>query len=77
MAQVAYMWCKGSKFAELCQMTDIFEGSVVRCLRRIDELLQQLVQAATTIGTDSLVKKFSEASTRIKRDVVFAASLYL
>eukprot|EP01027_Heterolobosea_sp_BB2_P015582 GEZU01022297.1.p1 GENE.GEZU01022297.1~~GEZU01022297.1.p1 ORF type:complete len:800 (-),score=347.82 GEZU01022297.1:147-2546(-) len=77
MMEVTYAWAKGSKFAEICKMTDIFEGSIIRAMRRLEELLRQLCVAAKSIGDDSLEKKFLEGISSIKRDIVFAASLYL
>ena len=41
---------QGSTFAAICEMTDVFEGSIVRFMRRLDELLNQLIKAAT-VGT--------------------------
>ena len=38
---------QGSTFATICEMTDVFEGSIVRFMRRLDELLNQLIKAAT------------------------------
>ena len=58
-------------------MTDIFEGSVIRCMRRLEELLRQLSSAAKAIGNSELENKFSDGIAKIKRDIVFAASLYL
>jgi ATP-dependent RNA helicase DOB1 len=46
-------------------------------MRRLEELLRQLCAAAKTIGNSELENKFSQAITLIKRDIVFAASLYL
>ena len=46
-------------------------------MRRLDELLRELVDAAKSIGNTELEEKFSEGSKRIKRDIVFASSLYL
>ena len=46
-------------------------------MRRLEELLRQMILAAKAIGNNELEKKFGEASTAIKRDIVFAASLYL
>ena len=59
-----------------CMMV-VFLGSVIRCMRRLEELLRQLCAAAKAIGNSELELKFSEAIARIKRDIVFAASLYL
>lgn len=58
-------------------MTDIFEGSVIRCMRRLEELLRQLQSAAKAIGNTELENKFAEGIVKIKRDIVFAVSLYL
>lgn len=77
MMDVTLAWCKGSSFQQLCQMTDIFEGSIIRSMRRLEELLRQMCQAAKTIGNTDLENKFSEGIRLLKRDIVFAASLYL
>ncbi|KAK8784902.1 hypothetical protein V5799_008735 [Amblyomma americanum] len=77
LMDAVYAWSKGSSFAQVCRMTDVFEGSIIRCMRRLEELLRQIVQAAKCIGNSELENKFSEAVKLIKRDIVFAASLYL
>jgi len=77
MMDVVHEWCNGCSFMQLCKMTDIFEGSIIRCMRRLEELLRQMVQAAKNIGNSELENKFAQAITLIKRDIVFAASLYL
>lgn len=45
-------------------------------MRRLEELLRQMIQAAKAIGID-LENKFAEGVKLLKRDIVFAASLYL
>ncbi|XP_012278049.1 superkiller viralicidic activity 2-like 2 [Orussus abietinus] len=77
LMDVLYAWCKGASFLQINKMTDIFEGSIIRCMRRLEEVLRQLCQAAKNIGNTDLENKFSEAIKLIKRDIVFAASLYL
>uniref|UniRef100_A0A1B6MD42 Helicase ATP-binding domain-containing protein n=1 Tax=Graphocephala atropunctata TaxID=36148 RepID=A0A1B6MD42_9HEMI len=77
LMDVCYSWCNGASFLEICKMTDIFEGSIIRCMRRLEEMLRQLVQASKNIGNTDLENKFSEAIKLMKRDIVFAASLYL
>jgi len=77
MMDGVFAWCKGAKFADICRMTNIFEGSIIRCMRRMEELLRQLTAAAKAIGNSELESKLSEAITSIKRDIVFATSLYL
>ncbi|OXB55703.1 hypothetical protein ASZ78_000740 [Callipepla squamata] len=77
LMDVVYTWANGASFAHICKMTDVFEGSIIRCMRRLEELLRQMCQAAKAIGNTELENKFAEGITKIKRDIVFAASLYL
>uniref|UniRef100_A0A3Q3II83 Superkiller viralicidic activity 2-like 2 n=1 Tax=Monopterus albus TaxID=43700 RepID=A0A3Q3II83_MONAL len=77
LMDVVYAWANGATFAQICKMTDVFEGSIIRCMRRLEEVLRQMCSAAKAIGNTELENKFSEAITKIKRDIVFAASLYL
>lgn len=48
----------------------------MRCIQRLDEVLKDVRNAARIIGDPTLYQKMEEASTAIKRDIVFAASLY-
>lgn len=74
---IVFAWCNGATFSDLCKMTEIFEGSIIRCMRRLEELLRQMVQASKTIGNTDLEDKFNTAIKLIKRDIIFASSLYL
>jgi ATP-dependent RNA helicase DOB1 len=58
-------------------MTDVYEGSLIRLFRRLEELLRQMAQAGKVMGSDELSAKFEESLTKIKRDIVAAQSLYL
>ncbi|XP_056146246.1 exosome RNA helicase MTR4 [Lampris incognitus] len=77
LMDVVYTWANGASFSQICKMTDVFEGSIIRCMRRLEELLRQMSSAAKAIGNTELETKFTEGITKIKRDIVFAASLYL
>merc|ERR1711976_392703 len=77
MMDIVYEWCKGATFMQLCKMTDIFEGSIIRSMRRLEELLRQMAQASKNMGNAELETKFSESIKLLKRDIVFATSLYL
>jgi superfamily II RNA helicase len=38
--ELTYKWCSGAKFKEICDLADdIYEGTIIRALRRLDELL--------------------------------------
>lgn len=77
MMEVLYRWAGGAKFVDICKMTDEYEGSVIRLIRREEELLRQLSSASYAIGNMELRDKFDSVSAAIKRDVVFCPSLYL
>uniref|UniRef100_A0A1X7UR54 Exosome RNA helicase MTR4 n=1 Tax=Amphimedon queenslandica TaxID=400682 RepID=A0A1X7UR54_AMPQE len=77
LMDVLHAWSTGAAFSQICKMTDVFEGSIIRCIRRLEEILRQMCQAAKTIGNTELENKFAQGIMRIKRDIVFAASLYL
>ncbi|XP_015236934.1 PREDICTED: superkiller viralicidic activity 2-like 2 [Cyprinodon variegatus] len=77
LMDVVFAWANGATFAQICKMTDVFEGSIIRCMRRLEEVLRQMCSAAKAIGNTELENKFAEGITKIKRDIVFAASLYL
>lgn len=74
---VVYAWSKGSSFATICGMTDVFEGSLVRAFRRLDELMQQLARAAKVVGDEDLAAAIEASNLTIRRDIIFAASLYI
>lgn len=76
--QVVYDWCGGASFDDICANTTLFEGSIIRCFRRLEELLRQLVAATKSIGNEELEKQFTEGAALLKRSgVAFAASLYI
>ncbi|KAJ0673854.1 putative RNA helicase [Helianthus annuus] len=77
LMDVIYCWSKGSSFSEVIQMTDIFEGSIIRLARRLDEFLNQLRDAAHAVGEAGLEEKFGAASESLRRGIMFANSLYL
>lgn len=76
LTEVVYEWARGMPFAEITQLTDVQEGVIVRTIQRLDETLRDVKDAARVIGDAMLYQKMDEASTIIKRDIVFAASLY-
>jgi len=63
----------------LPQLTDQFEGSLIRVFRRLGELLRQMHQASKVIGNTELQEKFGKASEMLERpnSVIFCSSLYL
>ncbi|XP_062604203.1 superkiller complex protein 2-like [Saccostrea cucullata] len=76
LMEVVFEWARGLPFAEITGLTDVQEGIIVRCIQRLHETLRDVRNAARIIGDPVLYRKMEEASNMIKRDIVFAASLY-
>jgi len=77
LTAVVYEWARGTAFKDITQMTNVYEGSIVRTITRLDELCRDFRNAARVVGNPSLYRKMEAASVCIKRDIVFAASLYI
>ncbi|KAI8093373.1 NUC185 domain-containing protein [Halteromyces radiatus] len=76
LVEVVYEWARGLPFKHITDLTDVLEGSIVRCISRLDETCREVMGAARMVGDTSLYKKMEQAEEDIKRDIVFAASLY-
>ena len=78
LVDVVVEWCKGAKFAEVVELSETitYEGSIIRALHRLEELLRQIVDAAKVVGNEDLEARCQAARKLLIRDVVFAASLY-
>lgn len=60
LMDVVCAWAEGVSFSRLCELTSAFEGSVIRCIRRLEELLCQMHNAAKVAGNSELENKFLE-----------------
>merc|ERR1711865_498976 len=77
LMDVILAWLEGKRFYEIMNQCNLYEGSVVRVIRRLEELGRELATAAKTIGNQELEQKLNEGRGRLKRGIIFAASLYL
>ena len=101
LVHAVYEWALGIPFRNICDLTLVQEGSIVRCITRLDELCRevriflmftvgytnfclnfvpiniQVRNCARVVGNPSLYRKAELASVAIKRDIVFASSLYI
>ena len=76
LVEVVYEWARAETFAKIMELTDVQEGIIVRCIQQLNDTLRDVKTAAMRIGETVLKEKMEEASTKIKRDIVFTASLY-
>mmetsp|Transcript_25409 Transcript_25409/g.101262 ORF Transcript_25409/g.101262 Transcript_25409/m.101262 type:complete len:1067 (+) Transcript_25409:420-3620(+) len=77
LMELVYEWARGAAFATVIKLSDAYEGTVIRVIRRLDELIRQLASASAAIGNGEMKAQFELTSTQVRRDLVFAASLYL
>jgi antiviral helicase SKI2 len=77
LVHVVYEWALGVSFCDICELTQAQEGDIVRCITRLDELCREVRNCARVVGNPTLYRKMEAASVAIKRDIVFASSLYV
>ena len=76
-ASLIYHWAEGFEFYQICELTYIDEGVIVRAIRSMDNICKGVITFAELVGNASLVEKMNQCRDLIKRDIIFAASLYL
>ncbi|XP_078490119.1 superkiller complex protein 2-like [Ciona intestinalis] len=76
LVEVVYEWAQGTSFKDITNLTLVQEGMVVRTIQRLYETCRDVRNAARVIGDPTLFEKMKTCSELIKRDIVFAASLY-
>ena len=73
-----YKWINGISFADLIkEFNTLYEGSIIRVIRRIEEFSKSFVLSAQNIGDNNLKNKLEQMESKIKRGLPFTASLYL
>jgi antiviral helicase SKI2 len=77
LSEVVYRWAMMDSFSEVCQLTDVPEGTIVRTITRLNETCRDVKNVARIIGDASLSQKMEDAMALIRRDIVFSASLYI
>lgn len=77
LMEAVYEWGRGLSFKNIMDLTDVAEGTIVRVISRLDEVCREVMAAARIIGDATLYDKMALAQEKIKRDIVFCASLYL
>ena len=73
-----YKWIKGFSFSELIkEYYTLYEGSLIRVIRRVEEFSKNFQTSAQNIGDYNLQNKLEQMENKIKRGLPFTASLYL
>ena len=67
LMEVVFAWAEQQPFVDICQLTNVLEGSIVRAITRLEETCKDVRSAARLIGDAQLYDKMTQASTLIKR----------
>lgn len=62
-------------FSHITELTDVQEGTIVRAITRLDETCREVRDAARIVGNADLFTKMEQCQLKIRRDIVFCASL--
>lgn len=57
LLHVVYEWASGTSFAEICQMTEVMEGAIVRTIMRLEETCREFRDAARIMGNTQLLEQ--------------------
>ena len=84
LAAATLAWAGGSTFFQAWQLAareppggaSVFEGTFVRALRSLDELILHLTEAARTLGDTALSARLEACSAAVHRGLPFLNSLY-
>ncbi|CAJ0839373.1 913_t:CDS:10, partial [Entrophospora sp. SA101] len=66
LVEVVYEWARGMPFKDIMGLTDVMEGSIVRCITRLDETCSEIKSAAQLMGNIELCTKMDKARSLIK-----------
>eukprot|EP01083_Nonionella_stella_P179748 639098_1 len=72
-----FQWVNGADFVVVNKLTPMFEGALIRLIKRLRDIVNQLVDAAKAIGNEQLAKTFGDCIDKLQHGIVFAASLYV
>lgn len=57
--------------------TELYEGSVIRSIKRLYELLKMIIECSDLLGNKELKQSLEEGGSKLFRGIVFTTSLYL
>ena len=70
-------WAGGASFKDITENSMIYEGTLIRCARRLMELMNQVIYAAQKVGEKDMEEQVTAALKSMQRGIMFCGSLYL
>lgn len=56
------MWYEGKSFFDIIKKSDMYEGSIIRNIKRLFELMKSLIECSNILVNKQLKEKLEEAS---------------
>ncbi len=76
--ELMYAWATKQSFLDIVKAAPFLdEGVIVKMVNSVERLCQHIKSAARVMGDSKLAQRMEECSVLIKRDIIFAPSLYL
>ena len=76
--ELIYAWATKQPFLEVVKASPgLDEGTIVRMVNCVERMCQHIKGAARVMGDSKLSQRMEDCSLLIKRDIIFAPSLYL
>ena len=77
LGRVVWGWAGGEDFGEISRGAGLDEGSIVKAIMRLESGCRDVGSAARVMGNARLGERVEAARGLIKRDIIFAPSLYI
>ncbi|KAL7712285.1 DEAD/DEAH box helicase [Entamoeba marina] len=71
------LWAMGKPFNEVIDASSTTEGLIVRCVLRIEQVVDELIKASNIVGNEEFKEKCTKLKELLRRDIVNVKSLYL
>lgn len=62
MFHIITMWYEGKSFFDIIKKSDMYEGSIIRNIKRLFELMKSLIECSNILVNKQLKEKLEEAS---------------
>lgn len=77
MFSIIEMWYEGKSFMDITKKSEMYEGTIIRNIKRLYELTKSVIQCCESLGNKELMQKLDEAATKLYRGIAFTGSLYI
>lgn len=74
---IAYLWASGAHISEIYQISNIYEGNLVKNMLRLQNIAEGIVEVFKSLEKHEQANKLKETSDSIIRDIVTNNSLYV